>query len=154
MAKSKFVMSNRKVVQEINSATVLTKNDCGKVFLVDMSSSVAPYTVTLPSLQDAEGGWNAEFIVGRSGSVAKTVTIAQHSDDNTSIKKQLAFDETGNDLDGSLAEYMTFNSGSPDLLEKPNAGDRIRIWSVPDNGQYDVDAHWYAHCYSLSGAIG
>ena len=152
MAKSKFVISNRKVVQEINSATVLTKNDCGKVFLVDMSSSAAPYTITLPSLQDAEGGWNAEFIVGRSGSVAKTVTIDAHSDDSTKIKKQLSWDETGNDLVGTNVSDLAFNSGSDDDLEDPYVGDRIRVWSVPDSTS--TTAHWYAHCFSKSGSIG
>ena len=60
MAKNGFSMSNRVATEELEAAKTLTVDDCGKVFTLAAASG---FTVTLPSPQDAEDGWNCKFIV-------------------------------------------------------------------------------------------
>ena len=65
MAKNGFAMSNRVVVETITTASkTLTKDDCGKQFLLSKADGIM---VTLPtSPADAGSGWNVTFLVKTS----------------------------------------------------------------------------------------
>ena len=65
MAKNGFAMSNRVVVETITTASkTLTKDDCGKQFLLSKADGIA---VTLPaSPAEVGSGWNVKFLVKTS----------------------------------------------------------------------------------------
>ena len=65
MAKNGFSISNRVVVETITDGTkTLTKDDCGKQFLLSRAAGIV---VTLPtSPADAGSGWNVTFLVKTS----------------------------------------------------------------------------------------
>ena len=67
MAKNGFSMSNRIAVETVTADKTLTKDDCGKVFIVQTATNAAQVDITLPGHVSAGEGWNVELII-ESGS--------------------------------------------------------------------------------------
>ena len=53
--------NTRKNVVDVAAAKVLKASDSGSVFNINQASA---YEITLPSVADAQEGWNCRFIVG------------------------------------------------------------------------------------------
>ncbi len=62
MAKSSLDFIDRRNVKVLTDGRVLTKDDCGRVFVLN---SLQGHNITLPSADAAGEGWHAQFVVGR-----------------------------------------------------------------------------------------
>ena len=100
MAKNGFSMSNRVAVEEVTagSTKTLTVDDCGKFFYIAQGTSVT--TLNLPSLSDAENGWNITVAKTVSGSSSAAILIGASADDGASPMQGVRLSPSGAALFG------------------------------------------------------
>ena len=90
---------NLVTMEDIAAAKTLTKQDTGKIFMINQASA---YAITLPNAVDAGAGWNAEFIVGTVASNAVTIIATDGDGDNIH----------GHGIDGEDGAAQTVTEGT------------------------------------------
>ena len=113
--------------EDIAAAKTLTKQDTGKVFMINQASA---YAITLPSAATAGAGWNAEFILGTVASNAVTIIATDGDGDNIH----------GHGIDGEDGAAQTVTEGTGvdviTFISGATKGDRCRL--VCDGTSYYV----------------
>jgi hypothetical protein len=145
MAKNGFSMSNRIAVETVTADKTLTKDDCGKVFIVQTATNAAQVDITLPGHVSAGEGWNVELIMesGSSPTPNQALVITGSGDVHDLIASPFAVNILAQGP-MALATYAAPVIGSCGKLTYAAAsqtdGDRIKI--VNASGSKD-GWRWY-----------
>tara|TARA_R110002020_G_scaffold239550_1_gene452090 strand:- start:205 stop:657 length:453 start_codon:yes stop_codon:yes gene_type:complete len=79
---SSFTSSHKLKVKTLATATSLTEEDSGAVFLLN---SATEFATTLPSVSDAGSGWYCKFVIGAAPSSASYTVVEKAADDTDVI---------------------------------------------------------------------
>ena len=142
MAKNGFSMSNRVVVEELESAKTVSVDDCGKVFIL---AQTAGLTASLPQAAQAETGWNCSFVVSDQAAANKSYKIVLDSaspDTEVIVGTAMAVAENKGTPGTGLCEATGAGSATKAIyLEDTEAGGMqgSRVDLYTDGGR------WFAH---------
>lgn len=129
MAKNGFSISNRRAVETLTTSRTLTEKDCGKVFKIESSGAII---ISMPSLGEAQSGWNCLFVIGEGSQGNHEINNFSEAGSLVGLTADV---NAGGNLPSDIGDLQSITFAGSNT----NDGDRVEV--VTDG------EHWYVKTF-------